>query len=77
MERGATPTPISLSLACVTASNAVTESLSWFTTHNLALPLAHGWNARVDEAFGRSLAGADTPSARRCGLPGCRDRRWP
>ena len=56
IERGATPTPISPSLAWVTASNTVTESLSWFTTHSLALPVARGSNASVEDAVGRTAA---------------------
>ena len=39
MLRGAVPNGISASLALVTASKAVTESLSWFTTQTrLLLP---------------------------------------
>ncbi len=58
IERGAMPTLISPTLAWVTASNTVTESLSWFTTHSLALPVVRGSNASVEDAFGRTLAGA-------------------
>src|SRR5438477_12504007 len=53
IERGAVPTVISRTLARVTASNTVTESLSWLTTHSRALPLVRGSYASVDEPVGR------------------------
>ena len=40
--RGALPTATSASLACVTASNTETLSLSGFTTHSLALAPLRG-----------------------------------
>ena len=50
--RGAAPTAISASFARVTASNTETVSLSWFTTHKRALPLAGCCSTRLDDTAG-------------------------
>ena len=52
MERGAVPTATSANLARVTASNALTLSLSWFTTQILGLPLAGVWRTILLEPLG-------------------------
>ncbi len=55
--RGALPTAISPSLARVIASNTLTESLSWFTTHSRAFPLAGVSTRRLLDAVGRLAVG--------------------
>src|SRR5262245_52749138 len=50
--RGATPTATSPSLASVTASNALTLSLSWLTTQSLELPLAGVSTTTLPDAAG-------------------------
>ena len=51
--RGAVPTVISASLALVTASKALTESLSWFTTQMRLLLPERGSKAMLLEFVGR------------------------
>ena len=61
MARGAVPTATSPSLARVTASNAVTLSLSALTTHRRGLPLAGVSTRTLVEAVGaRGVAGRYT-----------------
>ena len=55
--RGALPTAISASLARVTVSNTVTESLSWLTTQTRGLPVARGSTRIFAEALGRLAVG--------------------
>src|SRR5204863_351014 len=65
MARGAVPTATSPSLARVTASNAVTLSLSALTTHRRGLPLAGVSTRTLVEAVGaRGVAGRYTACVR-------------
>jgi hypothetical protein len=50
--RGPVPTATSASLARVTASNTVTESLSWLTTHKRLLPLVRRSTTMLVDADG-------------------------
>src|SRR5438105_15931530 len=59
--RGALPTATSPSLARVTASNTLTESLSWLTTHSRGLPLAGVSVSTLVDAVGRvAVSGRQT-----------------
>jgi hypothetical protein len=66
--RGATPTAISPSRKRFTASNTLTESLSWLTTHKLALPLEGAWTAMLLDAVGGDAVGARCTSCRKLRL---------
>ena len=54
--RGALPTVISASFACVTASKTLTESLSWLTTHRRSLAAARSSSTMLEEPAGRFAA---------------------
>ena len=75
--RGAMPTAISATLVFVAVSKTLTESLSWFTTHNRSLA---GRDPRRRDCRKRpagSQSAADARSRPRSLLEECHRNRWP